>query len=172
MKKNYENLSQFRLSSNKNSHTNTQNKYAMSQMKSERASKQVSQASEQEKERLNWIERALSIWHLLDQALAFWCLLIYIFHGIKYSVSCKWKIWFIKPFSRSNEKIQQQLKSQTNAYNQSELLCSVWWIERHLYIHSYFKLWEREREKKKNCFTLWNIQWLCKLKQTANTNAP
>lgn len=96
MKKNYENLSQFRLSSNTHKKENLNN------------------TKKTRKRELNWIERALNcvvsvpvpvqyntISHLLDQgAGSSWCLLVFTFFmGICNSVSCKWKIWFINPFS-------------------------------------------------------------------------
>lgn len=46
-------------------------------------------------------------------------LVIYIFffvHGIKNSVSCKWKIWFIKPFSRSTERKFNNKQQNLNTY--------------------------------------------------------
>lgn len=153
MKKNYENLSQFRLSSNTHTHIHKKDP-------SETVKKQKRESTE-----LNWTERALNctvqhdmVWHLLDQSawqfLVLW-LLFTFFMDITNSVSCKWKILIYKPiFSRSNnENSTKRSTGKISAQHSSNAFDAIW-IEAAL---AYYAVVEGKRNKKngnKNSFSM------------------
>lgn len=117
VKKNYENLLQFRLSSNNKK--KPVHKHSVKSWSSER---------------LNWILACIELCtierHLLRiKHWCIWCLLIYIFHRIKNSVSCKWKIWFIKPFSHSTrERKREEEREKENSTTAKSQHIDIKWI--------------------------------------------